>query len=394
MTGPVIAAPPNRSWVTSSAASQPCSGVSSSSMKTRMSRSAAARSAAFRPAAIPGRGSCTYHTSARPRERTVLRSSRRIVVDDDDPGQRPLEAGLPGQLGEQRCEGRRSLVREHRDRDHLAAEVYLGDSTEPRHTESPVLSPTLHDGAPAQAPSSPVMNELTESLWRTSTRPVGSVRAWGAPERIVVLTFDDGPVPGVDGGPARVDGRVRGVGHVLRRDDAVRRAPGLLAEISAAGHEVALHGPDHVRLTGLPFREIVERHCAARLELEDLVGVPVRWIRPPYGSQSLRSWAAVRQAGLTPVMWGGTTWDWKDVSMEERMAKVESCLAPGQIVLAHDVIAGVEDGADPREHFDLDRGAFIRTLLEAYRAHGYDAVSLAAAMARGASLRRWAWFGR
>ena len=238
------------------------------------------------------------------------------------------------------------------------------------------------------------MNELTESLWRTSTRPVGSVRAVSSPERIVVLTFDDGPVPGSTEGLLASMAEFWASATFFVVMTRVRRAPGLLAEISAAGHEVALHGPDHVRLTGLPFREIVERTRAARLELEDLVGAPVRWIRPPYGSQSLRSWAAVRQAGLTPVMWGGTTWDWKDVSMEERMAKVEARLAPGQIVLAHDVIAGVEDGADPREHFDLDRGAFIRTLLETYRAHGYDAVSLAAAMARGASLRRWAWFGR
>jgi peptidoglycan/xylan/chitin deacetylase (PgdA/CDA1 family) len=166
-----------------------------------------------------------------------------------------------------------------------------------------------------------------------------------------------------------------------------------LAAIIAGGHEVALHGPDHARLTRLPFREVVERTRAAKRELEDLTGRPVRWMRPPYGAQNLRSWAAVRRAGLMPVMWGGTTWDWKDESMERRMTKLTSALAPGQIVLAHDTIAGVEDGAEPRVPFDLDRGAFISEVLGVYREHGIAAVSLGDALARGASLERWASFG-
>lgn len=238
------------------------------------------------------------------------------------------------------------------------------------------------------------MHDLLESLWRTSTHPIGSVRSVRSGEPIVVLTFDDGPSPesteGMLGALAEFGASATFFVLLTR----VRRSPDLLAAIIAGGHEVALHGPDHARLTRLPFREVVERTRAAKRELEDLTGRPVRWMRPPYGSQNLRSWAAVRRAGLMPVMWGGTTWDWKDEPMERRMTKVTSALAPGQIVLAHDTIAGVEDGADPRQPFDLDRGAFVRALLGVYREHGVSAVSLDAALAGGASLQRWAWFGR
>jgi peptidoglycan/xylan/chitin deacetylase (PgdA/CDA1 family) len=238
------------------------------------------------------------------------------------------------------------------------------------------------------------MNALTGTLWRTSTRPVGSVRSVSASEPIIVLTFDDGPFPGSTEGllQSLADFDASATFFVVMT--RVRRFPDLVTEMVRAGHEVALHGPDHVRLTELPTREIVERTRAARLELEDLTGTPVRWFRPPYGSQSLRSWAAVRRAGLMPVMWGGTTWDWKDVPTEQRLTKVQTAMAPGQIVLAHDVIAGTDDGAEPREPFDLDRGAFIRELLTFYREHGYRALSLGEALARGASLQRWAWFGR
>ena len=238
------------------------------------------------------------------------------------------------------------------------------------------------------------MHPLAESLWRTTTRPVGSVRAVRTRDPLVVLTFDDGPVPGSTEGLLAALAEAGATATFFVLLTRARRAPELVQAIVDGGHEVALHGPDHARLTELPFRAVVDRTRAARAELEDLAGRPVRWFRPPYGSQNLRSWAAIRAAGLVPVVWGGTTWDWKDVPTEERLAKLTSALEPGQIVLAHDVIAGVDDGADHREPFDLDRGEFTRAVLGVYRDHGLQAVSLGDALARGATLHRWAWFGR
>ena len=65
-------------------------------------------------------------------------------------------------------------------------------------------------------------------------------------------------------------------------------------------------------------------------------------------------------AGLLPVLWGPTTWDWKDVSPEERVAKAhDRACAPGAIVLAHDGFAGPEDGACDGPPPQLDRGELI-----------------------------------
>lgn len=231
-------------------------------------------------------------------------------------------------------------------------------------------------------------------LWRLSTRPVGSVRAVSTRSRSVVLTFDDGPVPTSTDSvlAALADAGATATFFVLMT--RVRRSPRLLDEILAGGNEVALHGPDHRRLTALRAREVVDRTRSARLELEDRIGRPVRWVRPPYGSQSLRTWTALRRAGVTPVMWGGTTWDWKDIPTTERLERALSDVTPGQIVLAHDALAGPDDGAEPRPGFALDRGAFVRELLAGYAAMRYSAVSLADALAAGGNLQTWAWFGR
>lgn len=231
------------------------------------------------------------------------------------------------------------------------------------------------------------------TLWRTGTRPVGSVRAVRTRERSVVLTFDDGPVRGSTDGVLASLAEAGATATFFMLMTCVREAPEMVREIADAGHEVALHGPDHARLTAFTPAEVTERTRAARLELEELLGAPVRWFRPPYGTQTPRTWAAVRRAGLTPVLWGGTTWDWKDVPTPRRLEMAMSRLAPGQIVLAHDALNGgvVGDGAPGT--FTLDRGAFVRELLAEYAARGYSAVSLADALARGDRLRRWAWFG-
>jgi peptidoglycan/xylan/chitin deacetylase (PgdA/CDA1 family) len=211
----------------------------------------------------------------------------------------------------------------------------------------------------------------------------------GAPH--VVLTFDDGPEPG---GTDRVLAALADAGAtatffvLLTR---VRKYPALLDEVVAAGHEVALHGVDHRALPTLEPAEVARRVRDGRAELEDAIGGPVRWFRPPYGRQTMRNWRAVTAAGLVPVLWGPTTWDWKDVSPGERVAKAMTGVAPGKIVLAHDGFAGPEDGACDGPPPQVDRRELVTSVLEGYAQRGLGARSLGEALTAG-SLVRETWF--
>ena len=89
------------------------------------------------------------------------------------------------------------------------------------------------------------------------------------------------------------------------------RAPRLVEEISARGHEVGVHGYEHrshLRRPAPPVISDVRR--SARL-LAELTGTTPEWLRPPYGALSLSSLAASRQCGLRTILW--TTWglDWQ-----------------------------------------------------------------------------------
>jgi peptidoglycan/xylan/chitin deacetylase (PgdA/CDA1 family) len=223
---------------------------------------------------------------------------------------------------------------------------------------------------------------------RRAAGPVaGSVVRVRTGERRVVLTFDDGPEPGSTDRilAALADAGATATFFVLV--GRVRRYRQLFDEIVAAGHEVALHGMDHRALPEVPPAEVAAAMRAGRAELEDAAGQAVRWHRPPYGRQTPRTWRAVTGAGLTPVLWGPTTWDWRDVPHEARLAKAREGVHPGAIVLAHDGFADAADGASDGPAPVLDRGRLIAEVLAGYAADGLAACSLGNALGAGVAVR-------
>jgi peptidoglycan-N-acetylglucosamine deacetylase len=122
----------------------------------------------------------------------------------------------------------------------------------------------------------------------------------------VALTFDDGPDPRST--PdfldllARRD--VRATFFLLGSMTAA--APGLAAEVAAAGHEIAVHGWEHRYLTARGPRDTFRDLARARDTTATATGqVPV-YYRPPYGVLSGGALVAARRLGLRPLLW--TCW--------------------------------------------------------------------------------------
>ncbi|MGH2869094.1 MAG: polysaccharide deacetylase family protein, partial [Solirubrobacteraceae bacterium] len=93
----------------------------------------------------------------------------------------------------------------------------------------------------------------------------------------VALTFDDGPHP--EGTPAVLEVLARAGARAtfFVIGEQARRWPQLVAEIRAAGHEVALHGFRHrlqLRMTPGEVRDDIARGLAA---IEDTAGVRPAW---------------------------------------------------------------------------------------------------------------------
>jgi peptidoglycan-N-acetylglucosamine deacetylase len=122
----------------------------------------------------------------------------------------------------------------------------------------------------------------------------------------VALTFDDGPDPESTQEFARTlgDRGIRATFFML--GSMVAKAPGLAADIAAAGHEVGVHGYDHRYLTVRGPRATRSDLTRATELIASVTGTRPKYFRPPYGVLSGPALLAARELELTPVLWG--TW--------------------------------------------------------------------------------------
>lgn len=153
----------------------------------------------------------------------------------------------------------------------------------------------------------------------------------------VALTFDDGPDPAST--PAFLDVlselNLRATFFML--GSMARRAPGLAADVAAAGHEVGVHGDLHRSQLRLSPRAVADDVARARDVIADATGVEPIWFRPPYGTLSLGGVRAARRSGLRPVLWTAWGRDWRaEATSESVVADVLGGYVDGGTVLLHD----------------------------------------------------------
>ena len=153
----------------------------------------------------------------------------------------------------------------------------------------------------------------------------------------VALTFDDGPDPAST--PHVLEALER---HRLRATffllgSHVAPAAGLVRELVAAGHELAVHGWDHRATPLVPAGRLADELRRARHVVEDVGGQRVEWYRPPYGALSPATFRAAEAAGLRTVLWSAWGRDWeRRATCTSVHRTLHRTLRPGGTVLLHD----------------------------------------------------------
>jgi peptidoglycan/xylan/chitin deacetylase (PgdA/CDA1 family) len=249
----------------------------------------------------------------------------------------------------------------------------------------------------APAPSSLVwrLRSHLSPEWRTRIRrgadavlgPCGSVQGIIRVGSRLAFTVDDGPDPRWT--PPLLELLAEHDVHAtfFLLADRTRRYPTIVRDIVAAGHEVALHGLDHTRLTTLPVREVRRRTREARRVVEDAAQHRVRWFRPPFGAQSVAIFGAVRSLGLDVAVWGPTAEDWVDGAPADVANRALRAVGGGDVLLMHDGLEVPAGEVMPT----FDRTEVFSIVLDGLRERQLAPASLSELAAAG-KLRRTAWF--
>ncbi|HET6175147.1 MAG TPA: polysaccharide deacetylase family protein [Gaiellales bacterium] len=161
-------------------------------------------------------------------------------------------------------------------------------------------------------------------------------------QRLVALTFDDGP-----------SGRTPAILQVLANHHmhatffvvgrATRGMEPVLRHIAATGNELADHTYSHADLLALTAPGRQRQLQWTRGMVERATGVQPRFFRPPYGSTGPAVNRLGRSLGMIPVLWSVDSRDWQLPGTKAIVHRVLANVQPGAIVLMHD------GGGDRRE---------------------------------------------
>jgi peptidoglycan/xylan/chitin deacetylase (PgdA/CDA1 family) len=219
-------------------------------------------------------------------------------------------------------------------------------------------------------------------------RWLGSINA-GMDQSGYALTFDDGPDPVVT--PLLLDLLdelgVRSTFFLLV--DQCDAHPELAREIAVRGHEIALHGRDHRRITSFPTaRAAADYLKRARDDLARATGQELAFYRPPYGAQSLSTYRAAKSADLSVVVWNADVEDWVDRPAPDVAALGRTRIRPGGVMLFHERLEPDLPRAAPTTSFD--RCWVVHELVNECRTRGLTPTTVGDLVRAGE--RRTAWF--
>ena len=189
-------------------------------------------------------------------------------------------------------------------------------------------------------------------------------------ERVVALTFDDGPHPEIT--PRVLDLLAeRGASatfFLIGR--AARQHPEIVRRIVAEGHDVGNHTDEHSYMFwAFPPKRIEREVAAAQQGIEGVSGARCRWFRAPVGLKNWFLHPVLRRQGLELVSWRIRFLERGAVDRERTAALLERRLRPGTILLLH-------DGHDRRPEGRPETLAALPIVLDTLQEAGYRCVRL------------------
>ncbi|UVI32362.1 polysaccharide deacetylase family protein [Paenibacillus spongiae] len=162
-----------------------------------------------------------------------------------------------------------------------------------------------------------------------------------APEKVVLLTFDDGP---------KDDAMLTSMLDTLDKHKAkaiffvngyrVKKNPELLTKIADRGQTIGNHSWDHIDLKKETSASVMKQVGDVQKIVKDTVGKAPVFFRPPFGSGGDEVKKIVKNHGMLFMTWSNGSLDWDKSTKDKPDKVIENVLEqlhPGANILMHEL---------------------------------------------------------
>lgn len=181
-------------------------------------------------------------------------------------------------------------------------------------------------------------------------------------DRVICLTFDDGPDPEYTPPVLDVLKRYQVPAAFFCIGDKARENPAILRRIVSEGHHVGNHSDGHAwTFPLLSYKEMRADVISGENTLKALAG-PIRTFRPPFGVTNPTIRRLVDDLRYTVIGWSIRSFDTRGESEEKVFHRIVRQIKPGAVLLLHDRMPGC--------------AALLARLLEHLKSINYQVVAL------------------
>lgn len=199
-----------------------------------------------------------------------------------------------------------------------------------------------------------------------------SVSRVSVPDKLVALTFDDGPHPSLTPRLLDILARTGAKATFFALGQNVSRYPDIVRRAEAEGNEIASHSYSHPNLNKCSLAKVYQELDATDVAIQKATGKRPVLVRPPYGNMKKDVRAQVnRKYGYHIVLWDVDPLDWRKPGSGVVAQRMVKGARPGSILLAHDIHEGTINA--------------MESMIKSLQAQGYRFVTVSQLIAAGQS---------
>jgi len=200
----------------------------------------------------------------------------------------------------------------------------------------------------------------------------GTIYRENVDEKVVALTFDDGPSPVWTPKILDVlrDAGVKATFFML--GSHVEKYPDVARRVAQEGHDIGNHTYDHHLLLYSSLGKLKDDTRRTDEIIQSVTGVKTRYFRPPKAWLTGGEKKALRAMGYEVVLWSLNSKDWVTFDDKYMIKYLMRHVRPGDIILFHD-----SGGAFSTEGGDRDETVLaVMRLIERLKEKGWRFVTV------------------